>query len=278
MKVKLLLFPLSIVIALALGIFWIQPMASEALMLRAKVNSAQEKLDKISQVVSNIDRLDRSLDENNGNEVLVRTYLPEKGSDDRILDEVNFLSGDSGLLLLATGMDRVSSEAALAAQAASEAAADKAELDSVSASRGLIAPDSSSSTLPVFVSSSPMSRIRSVDVSISVFGKYEQIRDFADRIYHANHFQRFLSVDIKKKEAKKEGDAAPETAPDVLEGNIVVRFSFLPTAHVSEGSFLVAFDRSSFDFGLVQDLLVRATREISPLTVAPTPRSNPFLR
>lgn len=287
MKVKILLLPLSIVIAIAVSILWIQPGLSAALALRSQVGEARTRLQQIETVIANIDSLDKSLNENNGNESFVRTYLPEKSSDDRILDQVNFLAGESGVLLISTGVKRLSSEAALAAASVAEANADKAELEKASASRSLsqLASDGSmeNSQPPVFVSSSPEARVRSMDLSVSVFGKYEQIRDFIDRIYHANHFQSFMAVAISSRTDQKQGalpsdTPAVSTSPDMLEGNMVIRFGSLPPSSVSQGTFLMAFSEPQFNFSPVQSLRERVTRELSPLSVSPSPRPNPFLR
>ncbi|MFZ1735471.1 MAG: hypothetical protein WAU31_00885, partial [Candidatus Moraniibacteriota bacterium] len=128
MKVKLLLFPLSIVIALAVGVFWIQPGISSALMLRTKDGQAQARLDQMDQVIANIDTLDSSLTKNDGDRQFVETYLPKMGSDDVIIDEVNFLAGESGILLVSTDLKSVSSDLTKAVALQMQAERDRAEV------------------------------------------------------------------------------------------------------------------------------------------------------
>lgn len=280
MKVKILLFPLSVVVAIALMIFWVKPEVVAVLDLRAQTKNAHSTLDQMNTIVSNIDTLDRSLNENAGNESFVLTYLPQTGSDDRLLDEVNFLASESGLLFTSVGMKRISSEVVQAAEAASQAIADQAELKAAAPSQEIFSGGESIS-LPTFVSSSPNDRLRSVDVSVTAFGRYEQIKDFVDRIYHANHFQNFLTVDIVEKPEVKDQQSTDVALPmesGALGANITIRFGYLSKINVPQGTLLVAFQQPRFDFGPVDRLRQRVTREISPLDALPSSRPNPFLR
>lgn len=271
---KLLLFPLSLVIALAFSIFWIQPEISSVFSLRLEKEDAEKRLVRTEEVISNIDALDRSLNENMGNEQFIKTYLPQSGSDDRILDEMNFFAGESGLLLASAKLERVSSEVALAAEQAAKAAAEQEEIRS--ASPGSLLNTGTSSVSDAYVSSSPAARVRSANVSLSVFGKYEQIKAFIDRVYRADHFQRFLSVEVKS--ATQNGPTSAPIAPDTLTASLKVQFSFLSKTTVAKGTFLEAFKKPNFDLSVVQDLRDRATNTVPSLEAVPSARQNPFVR
>lgn len=280
MKVKLLLFPLSLVIALAVSIFWIQPTISSALSLRDQKAKEEQHLLEINRVVSNIDALDRNLNENMGNEQFVLTYLPKEGSDDRILDEINFLAGESGLLLVSTGLKSVSSEAATAISKQVQAAEEQAELKAVSPG-SFVGTKSSSTAMTEFVVSSPSELVRSTEVSVSAFGTYEQIKAFVDRIYRANHFHSFLSVKVAERMVGENGASqvpGVSNASDVLNVSMKIRFGMLPPTKVSSGVLLKTFDQSVFDFSPVQTLRTRVTNELPLLDATASGRPNPFLR
>lgn len=276
MKVKILLFPLALVVALAMGIFWIKPEISAILTLRKELDGAEAKLAQINGVLSNIDTLNQSLDENVGNETFVGTYLPATESDQRILDEVNFLAGESGLLLFSADVDHVASELIQNVQASVQEAQMQAELGQ--STPGAILPVASSVTLPQFVASSPKEQVRSVDVVLSVFGKYDQIKTFLDRVYHSNHFQRFLKIEVGEKLVTGTTQMPDSGSAETLESKITVRFGYLPAVKVAPGTFLASFNTDQFDFTTVRNLRERVTKEIPPLQVSPAARSNPFLR
>jgi Tfp pilus assembly protein PilO len=280
MKVKILLFPLSIVVALALSVLWIKPEVSSVFSLRNQKLELENQLNETRRVVSNISALDRSLNENVGNEQFVKTYLPETGSDDRIFDEINFLAGESGLLLLSAKLDRLSSEVTQSIIAAEQAKVDQKELESVSPG-SLIRSDASTAPKNVFVASSPKARVRSTDVSVSVAGRYEQIKAFTERVYRANHFHSFVSVSISREtEKKSDGQSTPDgvAALEVLNADMTIRFSLLPKISVSRGVFLETFKDAVFDFSTVEELRTRVTSELPILDATASERSNPFLR
>lgn len=277
MKVKTLIFPLSIVIVIATGVFWIQPEISSALALRMKDSQVQARLDQIGQVIANIDTLNGNLMENDGDRRFVETYLPKMENDDTIIDEINFLASESGVLLVSTDLKSVSSDLAKAAALQVQTEAERAEV--VSNSPGnLLSAGAPSETELLFTESSPNARVRSTDVSVLVFGKYDQIKTFIDRMYHANHFQSFVSIDISKKPQEQSVEPAV-VAPDVLNADMVVRFSALPETILSSGVLLDTFKTPYFtNSSTVQDLRGRVTSELPMLDATPSKRSNPFLR
>lgn len=277
MKVKLLLFPLSIVIALAVGVFWIQPGISSALMLRTQDGQAQARLDQMDQVIANIDTLDSSLTKNDGDRQFVETYLPKMGSDDVIIDEVNFLAGESGILLVSTDLKSVSSDLTKAAALQVQAESDRAEV-AANSPGSLLNTGMPSDQELLFTKSSPDARVRSTEVSVSVLGKYDQIKAFVDRVYHANHFQGFVSVDIAEKPQGKTEVESADVAPDVLSADMVIRFGVLPETTLSSGVLLDTFKTSAFDLAVVQDLRGRVTTELPMLDATPSERPNPFVR
>ena len=277
MKVKLLLFPLSIVIALAVGVFWIQPEISSALALRTQDADAMARLAQMDQVIANIDALDRNLAENDGDRQFVEMYLPKTGSDDSIIDEVNFLAGESGILLVSTGLKSVSSDIAKAAALQVQAESERAEVASNSPG-SLLNTGSVASPELVFTKSSPDARLLSIEVSVSALGKYDQIKSFADRLYHANHFQKFVSLDITQKPQGQLGSESASTAPDVLSADMILQFGVLPATVVSSGVLLDTFRSPAFKVSVVQDLRARVTNELPQLDAVPAERPNPFLR
>lgn len=277
MKVKLLLFPLSIVIALAVGVFWIQPEISSVLALRTQDAEVVARLVQMDQVIANIDTLDRSLAENDGDRQFVEIYLPKVGSDDSIIDEVNFLAGESGILLVSTGLKPVSSDIAKAAALQVQAESERAEVASNSPG-SLLNTGSVASPELVFTKSSPDARLRSIEVSVSALGKNDQIKSFADRLYHANHFQKFVSLDITQKPQGQLGSESASTAPDVLSADMILQFGVLPATVVSSGVLLDTFQSPAFKVSVVQDLRARVTNELPQLDAVPAERPNPFLR
>ena len=237
MKVKLLLFPLSIIIALSMGIFWIQPEIAGILSARTRNADARERLDQISTIVSNIDALDQGLDERHMDESFVKNYLPEQENDDRILDQTNFLAGGAESLLVSTGMDRATSAQVAALAAAAKAAKDSSELKQANPSKTFINGNTAASL--VAVPSNPGDRVRAVDLSLLTFGHYENIKELVERIYRSNSFQRFIKVKVSRPKGNPVGDLSDPIR--FGRSNIA---SFSPFGDCSPGSVWLGDDRS----------------------------------
>ena len=110
----------------------------------------------------------------------------------------------------------------------------------------------------------------------SIFVSYTHL----DVYKRQDHFHRFLSLKIGE-DAPSGGSASGESEtkdPEVLTAEAVIEFAFLPESSVERGVFLTAFEKSSFDYSIVEELRVRASREIPLLDASPSGRSNPFLR
>lgn len=276
MKVKLLLFPLSLVIALAVGVFWVQPEISSAIALRAQKSETMTQLAQMDQVIANIDTLDRNLASIDSDRQFVETYLPKMGSDDVIIDEVNFLASESGALLVSADLKPLSSD--LAKAAAQQVQMENDQAEAAANSPGSILGSDTSSPELVFTKSSPDARLRSVEVSIFALGKYDQIKTFVNHLYHSNHFQNFVSVDISQKSEDQSGNEHASVSSDTLSAEMIVRFGVLPGTVISSGVLLDMFKASTFNLAVVQDLRERVLNELPALDAAPSERANPFVR
>ena len=171
----------------------------------------------------------------------------------------------------------MSSDIAKAAALQVQAESERAEVASNSPG-SLLNTGSVASPELVFTKSSPDARLRSIEVSVSALGKYDQIKSFADRLYHANHFQKFVSLDITQKPQGQLGSESASTAPDVLSADMILQFGVLPATVVSSGVLLDTFQSPAFKVSVVQDLRARVTNELPQLDAVPAERPNPFLR
>lgn len=276
MKVKILLFPLAIVIALSLSIFWIQPEIASVRSFLTQKEEAEKTLEKTEKIISNIETLFSSLGGNPDDEAFVLKYLPRVDYDDRLLDEVNYLAGDSGLFLSSVAFERSSNMEAAMAAAAAELAKEQSEGNTTYIP---VSGDQSSdgSGTPNL---SPEAYLSFSDVAVSAHGKYDQIKAFMEKMYRADHFQSFRSVEIVSEtdEKKSEMDPLISFPVDVLRANIIVRFSALKMLHVERSSRLDEFSEPEFKLDTIQALRERVSNQLASLDAISSQRGNPFFR
>lgn len=277
MNVKILLFPLSLVIAIAVGIFGVQPSIKVALDKRANLDVANQNLQHVRTIVANVSSLSKNLDDNAAQEQLVVTYFPKMQDDERMIDVSNFLASESGILLSSVKMEPIKSELVQSAALRQNAQQEIKEVRDVSPTSAVATTTAMSSALTL-VKSSPETRMRSVDATLSVLGRYEQIKAFLEKLYRSNRLNRFDSVLIQvpsQESGKSLGEALPQ---DILQGIFTVRFSFLPPTLLDEGTYVPIFEKTTFDFKTANELQSMITSTVAPLIVTPSPRPNPFVQ
>ena len=273
----MLLFPLSLIIAIAVGIFWIQPALTEMLDKRATIDTASQNLQQVQTIAANVAVLSRNLDDNADREQLVVTYFPKMQDDERMIDVSNFLASESGILLSSVKMEQIKSElvqSAATRQSAQEEIREVGEVSPTSAAATAVAL----SPALTLVQSSPETRMRAEDVTLSVLGRYEQIKMFFEKLYRSNRLNQFRMISSRVPSATSQSPDAPTLSPDILQGTFTVRFSFLPLASLTEGTYVPIFEKTTFDFQTVDELQGMITSTVAPLDVTPSPRPNPFIQ
>lgn len=277
MNAKMLLFPLSLIIAIAVGIFWIQPALTEVLDKRATIDAANQNLQQVQTIAANVAVLSRNLDDNVDREQLVATYFPKMQDDERMIDVSNFLASESGILLSSVKMEQIKSElvqSAATRQSAQEEIREVGEVSPTSAAATAIAL----SPALTLVQSSPETRMRAEDVTLSVLGRYEQIKMFFEKLYRSNRLNQFRMISIQVPSATSQTPDVPTLSPDILQGTFTVRFSFLPLTSLAEGTYVPIFEKTAFNFQTVDELQGMITSTVAPLDVTPSPRPNPFIQ
>lgn len=278
MNAKMLLFPLSLVIAIAVGIFWVQPALTEVLDKRATVDTANRNLQQVQTIAENVAVLSRNLDDNADREQLVVTYFPKMQDDERMIDVSNFLASESGILLSSIKMEPVTSELVQSAATRQSAQEEIQEVGEVSPTSAAATAVALSSALTL-VQSSPETRMRAEDVTLSVLGRYEQIKMFFEKLYRSNRLNQFRVISIQTPQASSsQSPDAPTLSPDILQGTFTIRFSFLSPLTLSEGTYVPVFEKTSFDFKTADELQGMITNTVAPLSVMSSPRPNPFVQ
>lgn len=279
MNVKMLLFPLSLVIAIAVGVFWIQPALTEVLDKRATVDVANQNLQQVQTIAANVAVLSRNLDDNTDREQLIVTYFPKAQDDERMIDVSNFLASESGILLSSVKMELMKSELVQSAAARQSAQSEIKEVGEVSPTSAAATAVALAPALTL-VQSSPETRMRAEDVTLSVLGRYEQIKMFLEKLYRSNRLNQFRAISIQtpSQSSGNQSEGATAISSDILQGTFTVRFSFLPVASLDEGTYVPIFEKTAFDFKVADDLQGMITSVVAPLDVTPSPRSNPFVQ
>lgn len=173
MSIKLVLFPLSVVIAIASGIFWIYPeyqnIVNKQTGKQVLLQQEQEKLRQIEERSANVSALKANMESNSASVEAVFDYLPTASEEEDIVNSLEKLVQDSGAALV--GIDVVAADAVKQSSARSGVTAMEEGVEGMSGEY-------------------TVSRLEKDPVSfkLSVGGSYEAIRAFVGNV------ERFFEI------------------------------------------------------------------------------------
>ncbi len=271
MNVKLLFFPLSITIAIAVFVFYVKPEVDVVMTNRSTLVEKGDFSTSIKQKIQNIGSLESDLNANKENESLVMRYLPSMRDDDRVVDGINFLASQSGLLLTSVKIEKVATETQAAASAGPEVG--------LASGSGIVplvggGVDIAAVKSEAIVPSVP----KLMKVSVTMVGTYESIRDVATKISHTDHFQNFSMLSIERSSSTADASSDQPSNPNILNASMSVNYAYLPQTKAKGNYNRPILDQTAFDYGSVQRLKQYMSAPVPNMEIGASGTSNPFLR
>ncbi|GBE17238.1 hypothetical protein BMS3Abin15_01077 [bacterium BMS3Abin15] len=256
MKLKLLFFPIAVIVSISLIIGFISPEFSDVKEKRDNLKIKEKTLKDVMERKQGISSLTGNLDSNKAKESLAKSYLPASKYEEEVINKVYKTAVDSKVSLI----NLMFSDEGLKSNLPSDTMQQE-EAGSI-AGRGKIS----------------VVKIRDVSVSIELLGTYENMRVFLGNIYTMEKFNDISSIDISKvKESSgEETEEAPVTSNN-LRATIDVKFNYLTPVVANKDYGLEVFSKKSFDFSLVDKLENMITKKIPDVEVGATGKSNPFV-
>lgn len=264
MSLKILIFPVIIVIALTLAIGYIKPDITTMLEKRAEIEKKTADLAKVDSIIQNIRRLHAEVDQRRESESFVLRYIPRSLEEERVLDAFNFLASQSGVIV--TDADVKENEPM------------QKELPPVlHASMSFQALTDANQAAAVVVPEVPKRTVESYRASVQVLGSYQSIKDFFARLNRTDRAHQMIRFGIQERTDEGLTDEEKAAIPaDFLEAVLEADFShFRPLSIVSALEHPL-FQGSNFDFAVVDDLLAFVNSPLPALETGQTGRANPF--
>jgi hypothetical protein len=265
MSVKILFFPLSIIIAFALSVFYIQPEFDSMMIKRIALQDKQTLAESMGQKIQNMHSLESNLNANKDSETAVLRYLPNTRDDERIVDGINFLAMQSGLLPISIKIDKAKEVEVVAETPATD-------------QKNPFAADSTNGVDAGLISNAPALIItpKILEVSLTAIGSYESIRDTVGKIAHSDRFQNFTLVGVNRSVATAQ--LAEKQDNTTLNASLKMSFLYFPKAKAAGNYNHTALNQKSFDFGIAQKLKQYTSSPIPSIEVGAAGIANPFLR
>ena len=262
MRLKILFFPFSLSIALAVALLYVKPGIDTAMATRDQLNQKQATLDDLNQKVQNISNLAGDLDAHGEYESLALRYAPNEQKHDRMIDMLNFLATQSGVALTSIDLQKVAEDKK------DPSAVPEPPTPSASMAAAMSSP------MPTQPQTPKVIPLKMVDARLSLTGGYENIKDFLNKLLHSDSFQEFRSVSLS---AADKDSSAPDSSSDLLSASITTRFSYLPVSGNAATSSPELFTQSKLDFSSLEKLKGFISSPVADLEVGNTGKTNPFV-
>lgn len=260
MNVKILFFPLSVTIALAIVVFYIKPGVDVTISDRDAIAEKETFSASVVQKTQNVHSLETSLNSHKADEENVRHYLPDTRDDDRIVDGINFLTSQAGLALTSVKIEKKVDVAPVAAVEPPVGS------DVIFSREANIVAVNQTPVVPIVA--------KTLTVSLIMSGSYESIRGAIGAISHMDRFQDFTFIDISRSADVNQ----PAAAVNTLNASLVMNFAYLPKVSVKGNFNRPILDKSTFDFSTVQTLKDYTSTPIPSMEIGAAGTNNPFLR
>lgn len=276
MKLKLLVFPLTLIVTTAVSIGYIYPIFSEIFAGRKTLVEKRESLADLKSRRENVKSLLASLNANDDDYRFVLEYFPQRISEERVINWLYENSLDKSLALINVNFKTPKKDAAQST--ASAYAETRSELRGGSPDQYMAA---GAATLPGTGLSGgvPEAKIQAdlATAEIRLTGKYEKIEQFINSLQKTDQMSGVSALSLKHvEEQKKDGEEKKEVS-DILEADMSISLNFAPQI-VLNGSYSSSiFKERSFNFSKLREFRSNLSKlpEIDE-TVAGE-RSNPFL-
>lgn len=273
MRLKILIVPFSIIMTLIVAIGYAQPDYALLQTKRAELANKQAQAASLGQVAGNVARLKASLDAQGDAERLITAYYPDHLDQEGVIDKLNFIASQSGVLVSDISVQAPTKDDTAVATTAAEtaglfdptAAGATANGDGTytAADGTILGGDGAPATFKPAA--------RTFSASVKAEGSYENLRAFFDRL---SHMDRLHGVSALSLGTKDSGQSSGSGAGG-LTGSYTADFSFVPNVKVTAALNLPIFQKSRIALPVADR--IRSYEAALPAIGTPqTGKPNPF--
>lgn len=282
MSLKIIFIPFSLILVLVLLIGYMKPDYDAYVLKQMTHQSSVQQLNQMTKRLGNITSVSsgfassfsEALGGKNEEEVLIDQYVPESMDQEHIVDALNYLAGQSGVLISSVVIEKP------LVNAAADAAADQAMNSQSIILNGAGTANAVASADSVIALKSIYPGPKSYQATLTVSSDFASISSFFDLIYRMNRENEVKSFSLKKDTEKKDDKGNP-VVNSTLNATIVVSFMYYPgltNASIQNVEALPLFSGGNLDTKTIDFIKSKIQEHSLPeLTVGDfAVRTNPF--
>lgn len=249
MRLKVFLAPFAFLIAVIISVWYLWPLTTDIMSKLDEVKGNQENLNATLLKKENVENLTASLDSNKDKENYILNFIPSAKDEEKIINGLNYLAGDSGLSLIDVSI--IDEKAVSSAKGNSAAAALKSQ-----GKTGITPPET------------PAVRFAVADVNVS--GKYENIKIFLGQLQRMEMFNKINMLSISRANNQDPGG-------DMLIANLGIKFGYMPYINRTGSNLPQVFSQGNINFSSYSKIRELTASKIPVLDAGQKGKINPFL-
>jgi len=265
MKVKILIFPLALVIVIWLAVWQISPQFQAMQANNKALDAAKAKLDAAQKKNADANNLMNSFNSMAEDRKVIFKYIPDKRNEEEFMNSISSIAGVEGVAF--SGMKLQGTDKKNKPSAVPEGMPPTSYLPPSPAAGG--PGEKSELMMPV----SPSSYLITNDLGLSmgVVGSYEKIKSFLAKVANFKRFNTLNSLDIGR------ADSADNKNPSMLQASLSLTFNYFDRNMSASAINEATFSGQPFDLNIIENIKNKLSTDIVPVTVGQTGKTNPFL-
>lgn len=223
MRLKYLLFPIVLLISVAIFIGFIWPEIRNMKIVKAANDAKKIELQALLDKKIKVAEIENRLNDEAGIDNIITEYLPEVKKEEKIISGVNYLANSFNVTLVDVSM----------------VGTNNSKLNEEPSLESNYLTDQSVAAVDPLAAPVVATKVQSVPVKISIVGRYEDIKSFLNGLQKISLFNSIKSVGISKqsvltKVAIGEDVSAEEQQKEStnLVANVEIDFGYMKTAKI----------------------------------------------
>lgn len=253
MKLKILFFPIAVIVAMWAAIWVIKP---EIIAIKSNLDVLETRkidLQNVQKKQQTINSLVGNLDANTDKVKVVNDYMPATRDEEEIINKIYQRATDAKVTL-----DKLSVSDSR----------DKDKVTGIQAGGQALLDEDGVNPL----------KLNFIKAEVNVTGTYENLRTFLNYIHTMEKINSINSVKIGESvsEGDPDGGPAKPKANGELSATMDIDFNFFSPVRVQKNTDLSIFSQQEFDFSVVDKVKKLLAEKVADVTVGETGKKNPF--
>lgn len=265
MKVKILLIPLFLLIAVLVLIWVVAPQFSIVKERYIELSQKKADVEKTQEKIATANSLKEELERSQENKEVVENFLPGQMEVEEIIDNLNYIAATEGVSIATLSLDQPEKSLIVPGTVGTGTSA--------AALGGSVGSTEDGSPRVV----TPIEKVVEFNANYGVIGEYTNVKNVISKLYRLKRFNRISKLNIEKINPQNVGEGENQVSNSSLKVEMEIAFTYLAKESRLTDIDNQVFSRGSFSLDVLPQIDQRKTLEVLETIVPQSGKANPFL-